>query len=273
VAKSSNEIYCRCRFARLSRKWRHPNALQNLFLGVPAMNRMWKLLIVVMYPVIALAQTGSPRTSQLAGDAPYQPAVPASSVVSPYGGWSGGYSGGTTAAGSAMNGMASMISAQGNRNLANSAAAVNMTQAQKNEIQNRQQWTNTYFEMRQVNQQQAAAARGPAPTMEQIARIAKAGVPKPLAQSQQDQVSGQLRWPGALQQESFKDQRADVDRFVATHARYGTLSYEDQMKLRKIIVAMSDQLNAQLDQIPPQDYTTCRSFLKSLLYSTTKTLL
>ena len=155
------------------------------------MNRMWKLLIVVMYSVLAMAQTGSQGMSS----APYQPVVPAPANVSSYGGGWSGYSGGTTAAGSAMNGMASVISAQGQRNLSNSAAAVNMTQAQKNEIENRQQWTNTYFDMRRVNQQQAAAVRGPSPTMEQIARMAKSARPKQLGSNQMDYVTGQLRWP------------------------------------------------------------------------------
>ena len=71
-----------------------------------------------------------------------------------------GYGGGTVA-GNAMNGMASMISAAGDYNLATSAAAVNMTQAQKNEIENRAQWTQTYFDMRAVNRSARAAERAP----------------------------------------------------------------------------------------------------------------
>jgi hypothetical protein len=60
---------------------------------------------------------------------------------------------------------------------------------------------------------------------------------------------------------------------VATQARYGALSYEDQMKLRKIVLAMSKQLNAQLMQIPPQDYSISRNFLNRVLYATTNTIL
>ena len=98
--------------------------------------------------------------------APYQPAVPAASTVNTYGGYPG-YSGGGTAAGNAMNGMANVISAKGNYNLSTSAAAINMTQAQKNEIQNRQLSTNTYFEMRATNKAARANEAGPPPTMEQ----------------------------------------------------------------------------------------------------------
>ena len=98
-------------------------------------------------------------------------------------------------AGNAMNGMANVISAQGQRNLSNSAAAINLTQARKNEIQNRQQWTNTYFDMRNTQRQQMAAERGPRSTPEQLARIAKNGTPDPLAPNQMDPVTGRLYWP------------------------------------------------------------------------------
>ncbi len=112
------------------------------------MNRTWILMVIVAYPVLAFAQTSSSGSGGTS--VPYQPAVPPPSTVNAYGGWPG-YTGGTTAAGSAMNGMASVISAKGDYNLSTSAAAINMTQAQKQEIQNRQQWTNTYFDMRATN--------------------------------------------------------------------------------------------------------------------------
>ena len=172
-----------------------------------------------------------------------------------------------------MNGMANMMSAAGQRNLSNSAAAINWTQAQRNEIENRHAGDQTYFAMRAENRRAVAAERGPPPTQEQIARMAKVGVPKPLAATQMDPVSGQLYWPGPLQEESFAAQRGDIDQLVATKARYGVLSYEDQMKVRKIILAMYGQLKAQIIQIPSQDYANSRGFLNSILYATTKTIL
>jgi len=236
------------------------------------MNRWHFLMILLALPAVMLPRDAASQYPNRQASPPYQPAVPAPSSSNYYGGW-GGYSGGGTVAGNAMNGMANVISAQGQRNLSNSAAAVNMTQATKNHIQNRQQWTNTYFDMQKTNKAAFDASVGPPVATEQLARMAKYGIPKPLATSQADAVSGQLFWPSALQQECFAAQRGDVDQLVATQARYGGLSYEDQMKARKAILDMFTQLKAQVDQIPPQDYTTCRSFLSSVLYATTKTLL
>lgn len=168
-----------------------------------------------------------------------------------------------------MNGMASVISAKGDYNLATSAAAINMTQAQKQEIENRQQWTNTYFDMRATNRT-AGGRASPRPTMEQLTRMAQEMAPKPLASGQMDQVSGRLNWPSALQQASFDSQREQLDQLFATRAKYGGLSYADQMTVRQTVEAMFDELKTQIRDIPPQDYVACRNFLNSVSYAGSK---
>jgi hypothetical protein len=200
---------------------------------------------------------------------PYQPAVPQGNTVVASGGYGGGY-GGTTAAGSALNGMASVISAKGDYNLSTSAAAINMTVAEKNEIQNRQQWTDTYFQMRAANRAARAAEAGPKPTMEQLVRIAREGAPTPVTPSQVDPLSGRIDWPGALQQEAFAAERAQLDQLMATRAKLGGLGYSDQEKARDAIDAMWKTLKSLVREVPPQVYVTSRNFLSSLMYTTAK---
>jgi hypothetical protein len=101
----------------------------------------------------------------------YRPVVPPASMVGGY-----GYSRyASTAAGSAMNGMASVISARGDYNLSTSEATENLTQAQSQEIQNRQQYTNTYFSMRETNDAERAKLAGPRPTEQELVKIAQEG--------------------------------------------------------------------------------------------------
>jgi hypothetical protein len=234
------------------------------------MNRAWIFIVVALSPICVFAQGGPSKES--GSTPPYQPAVPAGSTNSygSYAGWPGYSSGAQSTVGSALNGMASVISAQGDYNLATSAAAVNLTQAERNAIQNRQQAANTYWEMRNAWRAQRDAQRGPPPTMEQVARLAHYGVPKPLTPNEFDPVSGKLNWPSALQQDSFAESRADVDDLFEAWARYGNLNYSQQTKVRETINAMFDELNAQIKQIPPQVYTECRRFLRSLIYAATK---
>jgi hypothetical protein len=224
------------------------------------MNRTWILIVVALCPLLAFAQDNP---------APYRPAVPAPSVSS-YSGWPGYSGGGQTPAGAALNGMASVISAQGDYNLATSAAAVNLTQAERNDIQNRQLAANTYWEMREAWRAQRDARRGPPPTMEQVARLAHYGVPKALTPNEFDAVSGKLNWPSVLQQDSFAAERDEVDKLFDKWARYGTLDFSEQTKVREAINALFDELNAQINNIPAQIYTEARRFLRSVIYAATK---
>jgi hypothetical protein len=225
------------------------------------------LLVAAATVAAVWAQAPAPSASNTQ---PYTPVAPSPSVNAYGGGYWGGSGGGaSTVAGSSLNGMASVISAKGDYNLSTSAAAVNMTQAQKQEIENRGAATNTYFQMRQTNKQARAAEEGPRATVEQIARIAKDGLPKPLSPGEINQVTGQINWPSALQMEGFAAQRSEVDGLSANHAKYGTLGYADQMKLRELINGMAKQLKSRINDLPPQDYTVCRDFLRRLLYAET----
>ena len=72
------------------------------------MNRAWILFVVATFPFLGQAQNTNPS----GGDAqPYVPAVPQASMVTGYGGWPGDSGGASTVAGSALNGMASVIGA------------------------------------------------------------------------------------------------------------------------------------------------------------------
>jgi len=235
------------------------------------MNRLWGLLvIIVVFPALILAQTGTaPYPAPSASSPPYQPAVPNPSMISGYGGWPA-YGGASTAAGSALNGMGNVISAKGSYNLSTSAAAVNMTQAQKNEIQNHQQYTNAYFDMRATNQAAKKASEGPQPTMEQIARMARDGAPKPVTSDEWDPMTGKVNWPTLLQQDGFASQRAELEQLLAKQATYGRLGISDQMKARQSIESMCADLKLQIKDVQPQDYVASRAFLRSMIYATTK---
>lgn len=173
-------------------------------------------------------------------------------------------------AGSAMSGMANAISAKGSYNLSTSAAALNMTQAQKQEIENHQQYTNTYFEMRETNRKARAAEEAPRLSVEQLARMAHEAMPKPLTPGEVNEVTGQLNWPGALQTDIFAGNRKRLEGLLGSYSQMGSLNYTDQTKARAIINDMNKQLKGQVRMIPAPDYITCQKFLKSLIYTTCK---
>ncbi len=129
-------------------------------------------------PVLALGQTGhptgQPNAAPPASAARYQIIAPPPSTQVYNGGYGYG-GGGQTPQGAALQGMSQVISAAGQAHLANSAAAINWTQAQSNEMQNEVQGVQTFWAMRDIGKAERAKERGPAPTPEEIARRARAG--------------------------------------------------------------------------------------------------
>jgi hypothetical protein len=229
-----------------------------------------KLKFLAAFVVVVAIATST--VGQNPQSAPYTPAVPPPSMGM-YGGGGYGYGGGagTTVAGSAMTGMASVVSAKGDYNLSTSAAAVNMTQAQKAEIQNRQLYTNTYFEMRETNRKARAAENAtPRHSAEQLARIARETAPKPLSPGDMNDVTGKLVWPDILQTDAFASDRKKLEHLFGSYSQLGNLNYADQVETRKIITDMAKQLKTNIRSMPASHYTECKNFLKSLLFTTCK---
>lgn len=237
------------------------------------MNRWYRTASIVAVSAMMLAQTGIAHYQPSeTGSEPYEPAVPVAPTVNTYG-YYPEYRRASTAAGSALNGMANAISAMGNYNLSTSAAAVNMTQARRNDIANRQIYTDAYFQMRAANRTYRAAEAAPRPTAEQLARLARDGAPKPLSPSELDSINGRINWPTALQQETFAAERTELEKLSATQATHGTLTVAEQMAARKMIESMFADLKSRVSEIPPQDYVASRNFLRSLIYATTQSQL
>ncbi len=178
-----------------------------------------------------------------------------------------------TAAGAALQGTSQVIGAAGQYNQATSAAAINMTQAQSNDLRNQIQAARTMWELQAINAAEREKQRGPRPTPEELVRRARAAAPRPLGASQFDRVSGELYWPAALMDESFLEQRIAVDECMARWARYGRLDYSEQAQVRENVKAMYARLKSQITAMPPQDYVASRTFLDSVLYASTRAVL
>jgi len=212
--------------------------------------------VLAQRPTQLPARPGQPPARQ--GAPAY--GAPAGAYVAPY-----TYS--STPAEGALNGMGNVISSKGSYNLSTSEAAINMTQAQSNELRNHMQYEDTYFQMRESNEAYREAERGPRPTEEQLARIARSGAPKPLSPSEVDTVSGAVNWPVVLQQDSFVADRTTLEQLSANKAAHGSLGFSDQMAARKTIESMLAELKSQVRDVPSQDYIASKHFLESMIYA------
>ncbi len=219
---------------------------------------MRSLLAFGMVGVLAGASVAVAQTNQ--------PIAPPSNSGYYAGGGYPVYSRASTAGESRARGMADVVRSQGEANLNNSAAAVNYSIAQRNEIDNRSAWTSTYFQMRDENRKARAAERGPRATMADLVRYAQAGKPKPLSPGELDVVTGTVHWPLALQVEQFAKSRAELEGVFGRRASKGTIGPADYMKARQVTQTMLNDLKDQIKQIPSEQYMVAKNFLQSLAY-------
>jgi len=196
-------------------------------------------------------------------------------VVPYYGGYGGGYGGygwggnwgaGSTPAGSYLTGLADAIRAEGDYNLNTSAAAINLEEAEKRDIENRTRWTNAYFEMRRINEAYTHPKRPPVPA-ETWARLAHDAAPDRLANHLLDPVNGQIVWPSALQGPEFAPERGVLEQMFAHRAMsHGAIGVQGHATIKKAVEVALAKLKAQIRLIDTRNYLEARNFLNSLGY-------
>ena len=196
----------------------------------------------------------------------YQPVYPSGgdTYVGTGGGW-GSYHASTAAEGR-LRGMGDVMRSAGQANLDSSAAAINYSVARRNQIENRDAYTNTYFEMRRANKAYRAAEKGAKPTMEQLVRFAQAGKPNRLSPSELDTITGDVSWPVLLRSDQFADERTQVESAFARRAANSVVGTDDYSKVREATNTMLADLKKNIRQVPPAEYTVAKRFLESLAY-------
>jgi hypothetical protein len=155
----------------------------------------------------------------------------------------------------------------GEANLSNSAAAINLSIARRNQIDNRAAAANTYFQMRQANRAYRAAEAGPRATMEDLVRFAQVGKPKPLSPGEVDPVNGAINWPILLRSKDLAKDRAKVEAAFAKRASQSSLGAEEYMEIRQTTSQMSSKLKKRIREVPSYEYMKSKKFIDSLAYA------
>ena len=204
---------------------------------------------------LSLVMLGGVSTTFGQGLAPYYGAI-----------GPGSYHHASTAAEGAARGMADVIRSQGAANLMNSEAAINIEEARSRYIQNRLQWTDTYFQMKTINKQYRDAQRTPPPTQQQAIRIAKERLPDRLSAQKVDPLVGTIKWPFAFQMDEFADDRKQIEALFAKRAAQGYLTPDQFNEVRLVTASMASELKRQRSKIGGNFSIEAQKFLKSLNY-------
>ncbi len=158
------------------------------------------------------------------------------------------YNGASTAAEGFQRGMADVIQAQGNRNLSNSQAAINVQDAWSQNIDNQVKSVNAFWEKRDIYQQrqqeqfaQIAAKRN--------AYIERHGLGS-LTPQEFDRTTGAIAWPRVLEQEQYDQYRNTFNELFKARAYNGALTGQQYMEATAASKEWRNMLSQQRDVYP-----------------------
>jgi hypothetical protein len=178
------------------------------------------------------------------------------------------YYGGATTESAWRHGFADIVRSAGAYNLMTSEALVNIEVARKKNIENRLQWTQTYFEMRRINDEyRRAGYERERRSAEYLARIAHDAAPKRLTSSQLDPITGYVAWPLLLLTPDFADLRRELDRLFTERAtNKGAIGNDTYFLILDRTDQMKERLRKLIKSVPPPDYIEASRFLESLTH-------
>ena len=137
------------------------------------------------------------------------------------------YNTSSTAAEGYQRGLSGIISAQGQRNLSNSQAAINMTDARSSQIDNQVKSVNAFWEKKDIyseRQQQEFAQI----EQKRSAYLAKHGLGS-LTAEEFDRTTGRITWLKVLEQKQYDPYRNTLDELMQKRAYQGALSGDEYM--------------------------------------------
>ena len=164
-------------------------------------------------------------------------------------------------------GAADIIRSAGQYNVRTSEAAKNWTEVQSRLYENRVKAAQSFVEMKNIQEAYRQSRRKPRPTSEQLIRMAKMEVPKPLSASELDPVTGKISWPLELTADEYAPVRSRVEALFAERAAVNGKINLNQYKaiindLEEMKTLLVDRLKRK--EVLPEDYTKAIKFIKQL---------
>ncbi len=164
-------------------------------------------------------------------------------------------------------GAADIIRSAGQYNVRTSEAAKNWTEVQSRLYENRVKAAQSFVEMKNIQEAYRQSRRKPRPTSEQLIRMAKMEVPKPLSASELDPVTGKISWPLELTADEYAPVRGRLEALFAERAAVNGKINLNQYKaiindLEEMKTLLVDRLKRK--EVLPEDYTKAVKFIKQL---------
>ena len=174
-----------------------------------------------------------------------------------------------TAGESWSRGVADVVRSQGQYNLQTSEAAINLTEARSQQLDNDLKQTQVYFEKRNINQQQRFGdyQQRAAINAQKMVRYGQAGRPTRLTSREQDPLTGKITWPIFLQGPEYQQPRSTLNAMMQMRANQeGALGLEGYETIMGATDQMYATLKGKIREMNSQDYINTKNFIDRLVY-------
>jgi hypothetical protein len=160
------------------------------------------------------------------------------------------YNSASTAAEGAANGMANVMQAQGQRNLSNSQAAINMTQARSSQIDNQVKSVNAFWEKNAIYSQHQQEEFAQIQQQRQF-YLSRHGLTS-LTTEEFDRTSGTVNWLRVLEQKQYDEYRIPLDKLLKQRAYAGALTGDEYVEATAALKGWRAMLAKQRNVYPEQ---------------------
>lgn len=172
-----------------------------------------------------------------------------------------------------MRGMSDLTRARGAQNMMNAEAAKTMTDVRSAELENRVQYTETYWERKRINRENRF------PSAEEKSAIRQQNLEKQMfhrarvAQGTRpgagtlDPVSGGISWPMTLQNPTYNKYREDLEALFSERAdKQGAIGFEAYTQITSLTDSWLKQLRKDLRKsgLGQREYMDSKRFIESL---------
>lgn len=160
------------------------------------------------------------------------------------------YNSASTAAEGAANGLSNVISAQGQRNLSNSQAAINLTQARSSQIDNQVKSVNAFWEKKGIYSEHQQAEFAEIQRQRQF-YLSKHGLSS-LTTEEFDRTTGTVSWLRVLEQKQYDEYRIPLDKLLKQRAYAGALTGDEYIEATSALKGWRAMLAKQKNVYPEQ---------------------
>jgi len=166
-----------------------------------------------------------------------------------------------------LRGWADVTRAAGEYNHNSSLANIYQQEANRRAILNKRLYTQTYFEIKEVNRQAREKTRGKRVTQQQVTKFNQSRLPARLTAHEYHIATRNLRWPPVLKDDLFAPERTAIDKAMGARTPDDSgLGTASQREIKQLAIKIEDKIRDLGNQLSSSERIAARKFLKSLAY-------